>query len=156
MTDHPVVRLRPKINPRRIRHGFPWVYANELVVDRRTKNLTPGTLARLEDAERKPLALVTVNPGSKIIARVMDQDPEADVARLWIERRLQAALELRERLFDAPYYRLVHAEADGFPGVIIDRFGDVAVIQPNAAWAEVHVPDLTEAVAAVTGVTTLL
>ena len=156
MTDHPVVRLRPKINPRRIRHGFPWVYANELVVDRRTKNLTPGTLARLEDAERKPLALVTVNPGSKIIARVMDQDPEADVARLWIERRLQAALELRERLFDAPYYRLVHAEADGFPGVIIDRFGDVAVIQPNAAWAEVHVQDLTEAVAAVTGVTTLL
>ena len=156
MTDHPVVRLRPKINPRRIRHGFPWVYANELVVDRRTKNLTPGTLARLEDAERKPLALVTVNPGSKIIARVMDQDPEADVSRPWIERRLQAALALRERLFDAPYYRLVHAEADGFPGVIIDRFGDVAVIQPNAAWAEVHVPDLTEAVAAVTGVTTLL
>lgn len=156
MTDHPVVRLRPKINPRRIRHGFPWVYANELVVDRRTKNLTPGTLARLEDAERKPLALVTVNPGSKIIARVMDQDPEADVSRPWIERRLQAALALRERLFDAPYYRLVHAEADGFPGVIIDRFGDVAVIQPNAAWAEVHVQDLTEAVAAVTGVTTLL
>ena len=156
MTDHPVVRLRPKINPRRIRHGFPWVYANELVVDRRTKNLTPGTLARLEDAERKPLALVTVNPGSKIIARVMDQDPEADVSRPWIERRLQAALALRERLFDAPYYRLIHAEADGFPGVIIDRFGDVAVIQPNAAWAEVHVQDLTEAVAAVTGVTTLL
>jgi PmbA protein len=47
---------------------------------------------------------------------------------------------LRSRLFDQPFYRLVHAEADGLPGVVIDRFGDTAVIQPNAAWAEAHLP----------------
>ena len=63
---------------------------------------------------------------------------------------------MRERLFDAPYYRLIHAEADGFPGVIIDRFNDVCVIQPNAVWAEAHLELLTDALVKVTGVTTVL
>jgi len=58
----PRVRLLPKAKPQAIRHGFPWVYANELVLDRRTKALAPGALAVLQDAERRDLALVTVNP----------------------------------------------------------------------------------------------
>jgi 23S rRNA (cytosine1962-C5)-methyltransferase len=66
------------------------------------------------------------------------------------------ALDLRERLFDAPYYRLIHAEADGLPGVVIDRFGDAAVIQPNAAWAETHIDALAAALRKVTGVTTVI
>ena len=63
--DRPAVRLNPKANARAIRHGAPWVYANEMVTDRRTRKLAPGTLARLEDAERRPLGLVAVNSGSK-------------------------------------------------------------------------------------------
>ena len=59
---------------------------------------------------------------------------------------------MRERLYAAPYYRLVHAEADGLPGVIIDRFGDVAVIQPNAAWAESHIDVIATALSEITGV----
>ncbi len=70
--------------------------------------------------------------------------------------RLARALSLRARLFPAPFYRLVHAEADGLPGVVIDRFGDVAVIQPNAAWAEAHLGDLVAALVAVTGVQTVV
>jgi 23S rRNA (cytosine1962-C5)-methyltransferase len=154
--SRPVVRLRPKAEARAIRHGFPWIYADELVTDRRTRALAPGTLARLEDAERRPLGLVTVNPGSKIIARLLDRDPEAEIGRAWIEQRLRRALALRDRLFEAPYYRLVHAEADGLPGVVIDRFGAAAVIQPNAAWAEAHLEALAEALVAVTGVTTVV
>ncbi|WP_435260027.1 RSP_2647 family RNA methyltransferase [Thioclava sp. FR2] len=149
---YPTVRLRPKAEARAIRHGFPWVYADELVTDRRTQGLTPGALAVLEDAERRPLGLVTVNPKSKIIARVLDRDPEAVINQDWFARRLSAALALREQLFEAPFYRLVHAEADGLPGVVIDRFGDAAVVQPNAAWAEGHLADLTAALVQVTGV----
>jgi 23S rRNA (cytosine1962-C5)-methyltransferase len=152
----PPVRLRPKAEARAIRHGFPWVYADELVTDRRTQGLRPGTLARLEDSERRPLALVTVNPGSKIIARVLDRDPEAVIDRAWIAARIARALALRARLYAEPFYRLVHAEADGLPGVIIDRFGDAAVIQPNAAWAEAMIDDLAGALADVTGVTAIL
>jgi 23S rRNA (cytosine1962-C5)-methyltransferase len=154
--SRPVVRLRPKAEARAIRHGFPWVYADELVTDRRTQGLTPGVIATLEDAERRVLATVTVNPRSKIIARVLDRDAEARIDRDWIAARISRALTLRERLFDAPFYRLVHAEADGLPGVIIDRFGDVAVVQPNAAWAEALIAEIAQALMDVTGVRTVV
>lgn len=152
----PTVRLRPKAEARAIRHGFPWVYADELVTDRRTQALRPGTIARLEDAERRPLATVTVNPASRIIARVLDRDPEAAIDRDWIAGRIARALDLRARLYAEPFYRLVHAEADGLPGVVIDRFGDAAVIQPNAAWAEALLPEIAAALTGVTGVATIV
>jgi 23S rRNA (cytosine1962-C5)-methyltransferase len=155
-SPYPVVRLRPKAQPRAIRHGFPWVYDNELVTDRRSRGLEPGAIAVLEDAERTPLALVTVNVNSRIIARVMDRDPAAIIDRDWLQARLARALALRTRLYDTPFYRLVHAEADGLPGVVIDRFGDTAVIQPNAAWADAMLDDLTAALQAVTGVSTVI
>ncbi|MGA0539149.1 RSP_2647 family RNA methyltransferase [Neotabrizicola sp. VNH66] len=152
----PVVRLRPKAEARAIRHGFPWVYSDELVLDRRTQALTPGTLAVLEDAERRPLGLVTVNPASKITCRMLDRDPEAQIDEAWFTLRLSRALALRERLYAAPFYRLAHAEADGLPGVVIDRFGDVAVVQPNAAWSEMLLQPLVAALVAVTGVQTVI
>jgi 23S rRNA (cytosine1962-C5)-methyltransferase len=148
----PVVRLRPKAEARAIRHGFPWVYADELVMDRRTGALAPGTIATLEDGARRPMATVTVNPASKIAARVMDRDPGAEIGQDWIAARLGRALALRERFYADPFYRLVHAEADGLPGLVIDRFGDAAVIQPNAAWAETHLGAVAAALAEVTGV----
>ena len=153
---HPVVRLKPKAEARAIRHGFPWVYADELVTDRRTQALTSGALAVLEDGERRPLGLVTVNVRSKIIARMLDRDPEAVIDRAWFAARLERALAHRARLYPDPFYRLVHAEADGLPGVVIDRFGDVAVVQPNAAWAEAALSDLVAALVAVTGVATVI
>jgi len=155
-SDRPVIRLRPKMDTRRIRHGFPWAYANEVVTDRRTKALAPGTIAVLEDSHRTPLALVAVNPASKIIARVIDMNVDADVDAEWFKARLTRALALRERLFDAPYYRLIHAEADALPGVVIDRFDDVLVIQPNAAWADARIDMLAEAAMDVTGAGTVL
>ncbi|TNF63899.1 MAG: RlmI/RlmK family 23S rRNA methyltransferase, partial [Rhodobacteraceae bacterium] len=155
-TQAPVIRLKPKANARAIRHGFPWVYADELVTDRRTKALAPGALAVLEDAERQPLGLFAFNPLSKIIARQIDRDPGARIDRAWFAARLARALSLRQRLYDAPFYRLVHAEADGLPGVVIDRFGDTAVVQPNAAWAEPLLAELTAALVEVTGIRTVL
>lgn len=152
----PVVRLMPKANARAIRHGFPWVYANEMVTDRRTKALAPGALAVLQDELRQPLGLVSVNPNSKIIARVLDTDPDAQLDHAWFVTKIARALKLREQLFNAPCYRLIHAEADGLPGVVIDRFGDTCVIQPNAAWADTHLPMLAAAVAEVTGISNIL
>lgn len=154
--DRPVIRLLPKSDPRRIKRGFPWAYSNELVLDRRTKGLTPGAIATLEDKDRLPLATVAVNPASKITVRVLDGDPAALIDEGWLAARITTALAHRDRLFDAPFYRLIHAEADGLPGVIIDRFGDVAVIQPNAAWADVLFDALVAALQSVTGVTTVV
>ncbi len=156
VADRPRIRLKPKANARGLRHGFPWVYANDIVTDRRTRKIGPGSLAVLEDEKRAPIALVAVNPVSNIMCRVLDRDIGAQLDADWFETRLRRALEMRERLFDAPYYRLIHAEADGFPGVIIDRFGGACVIQPNAAWAEAHLESLTDALVKVTGVDTVL
>ena len=152
----PRVRLRPTVQARAIRHGFPWVYADELVLDRRTRGLVPGALAVLEDGERQPLGLVTVNTGSKIVARMLDRDPLAQIDAGWLEARIARAQRLRARLYPDPYHRLVHAEADGLPGVVIDRFGDAAVSQPTAAWAETAIDALVAALVAVTEVGTVV
>ncbi|OIQ33694.1 MAG: SAM-dependent methyltransferase [Alphaproteobacteria bacterium MedPE-SWcel] len=152
----PRVKMKPKSNARALRHGFPWVYANELVTDRRTRKLAPGSLAVLEDEAGRTLGLVAMNTDSKIIARMLDRDPEAQIDVAWFADRLARAQALRAQLYDAPAYRLVHAEADGLPGVVIDRFGDTCVVQPNAAWAEVHLEALTQALAEVTGCTVIL
>ena len=152
----PTIRLRPKANPRAIRHGFPWVYANDVVTDRRTKALAPGSVARLEDEARRPLGTVAVNPGSRIFARMLDRDPEAAIDQAWLAARIGTALAHRERLYDAPFYRLIHAEADGMPGVIVDRFGETCVVQPNAAWADAMAEELAAALVAVTGVVNVI
>jgi 23S rRNA (cytosine1962-C5)-methyltransferase len=93
-----------------------------------------------------------VNPLSKIAARMLDRDPGAEITQDWIAARLTRAQALRTRLYPAPFHRLVHAEADGLPGLVIDRFGDAAVIQPNAAWTEAHLDAILAALVAVTGV----
>lgn len=152
----PVIRLKPKANARAIRHGSPWVYDNELVVDRRTRKIVPGTIAVLEDSGREPLALVAVNPKSRIMARVLDRDVTARIDQSWLTVRLRAAHGLREKLYDQPFYRLIHAEGDGLPGVVIDRFDDTIVVQPNAAWAELLLPELMQALQDVTGATHVL
>ena len=151
-----MLRLKPKANARAIRRGAPWVFDNELVMDRRSKALTPGSIATLEDAERTPLATVAVNPASRIVGRVLDRDASAQIDDAWFTARLRKALTLRDSVYDAPFYRLIHAEGDGLPGVVIDRFGDTCVVQPNAAWAEAHLEVLTDALVAVTGVSNVL
>ncbi|RBI77173.1 RlmI/RlmK family 23S rRNA methyltransferase [Roseovarius sp. TE539] len=152
----PVVRLKPRADARAVRHGAPWIHADDLVADRRTRALEPGTIAVLEDGARTPLACVAVNPRSRLMARVLDSDPGAGIDRHWLARRLRRALDLRAALYDTPFYRLVHAEADGLPGLVIDRFGDTAVVQPNAAWIERLLPELCEALVDVTGVRAVL
>jgi 23S rRNA (cytosine1962-C5)-methyltransferase len=153
---YPVVRLSPRAEARAIRHGFPWVYAGELVLDRRTKGLVPGSFAVLQDAGGVPMGVVTVNPLSKIVARMMDPDPAAVIDGAWVRARIARALAHRARLYDAPFYRLVHAEADGMPGVVIDRFGDVAVLQPNAAWSDAMAGVIAAALVEVAGVVTVV
>lgn len=156
MHPYPVIRLRSNADARPIRHGAPWIFDNEIVTDRRTQALAPGSIAVLEDHDRVPLAVVAVNPASRIMARVLDRDVTARIDLAWMAARLARALELRGRLYDAPFFRLVHAEADGLPGVVIDRFDGIAVIQPNAAWAERLLPEMLAALQAITGIRTVL
>ncbi|MGB0498506.1 MAG: RSP_2647 family RNA methyltransferase [Rubricella sp.] len=156
MTDRPAIRLRPKSGRRLLQEGAPWAYADELVLDRRTRKIPAGTIVTLEDSERTPVATGAFNAGSKIAFRMLDRAVDADIDGDWIRARLTDALALREALYDAPFYRLAHAEGDGLPGVVIDRFGDALVVQPNAAWADMLRGELVAALADVTAATTII
>jgi len=158
MTASPfaVLRLKPKADARRIRHGHPWAWSDDLVLDRRSRKIAPGALAILEDAERQPLGLGIATVEARIGLRLLDRDASAKIDADWLRARLSAALELRTRIYDQPFYRLVHAEGDGLPGLIVDRFGDTLVMQPNALWLEERLDTLTALLAGLTGALTIL
>ncbi len=117
-------------------------------MDPETKALPPGSLATLRAPGGEALGLVTFNPHSLIAARLLSTNPEAVVDALFLGRRLAQAIALRDRLIGVPFYRLIHAEADGLPGVIIDRFGDALVVQVNTAGMDLLTPVLLEALEA--------
>jgi len=140
----PIVTLAPG-GHRRAEGGHPWVYSNEVQMDAAAKALAPGSLVTLKRADGRPLGVAMFNPHTLLAGRLLDRDTARPIGRRFLLRRLERALKLRERLFDAPYYRLVHAEADGLPGLVIDRFGAVLVVQSNAAGMEMLQPVLIEA-----------
>jgi 23S rRNA (cytosine1962-C5)-methyltransferase len=138
------ITLRPQAH-RRFAEGHPWVYSNEIVMDEAASAIPPGSLVRLLRADGVPLALVLFNPRTLIAARLISRKLDAAIDRGFFAERLAHAQRLRDRLFGEPYYRLVHAEADGFPGVVIDRFGDLLVLQVNTAGMEALLPELLAA-----------
>lgn len=151
----PTVILRAG-EDRRVRAGHPWAFSNEILMDADAKAIPVGSLATLRAPGGEPLALVTFNPHSLIAARVLSTNPEAQVDALFLGRRLTQAAALRDRLVGVPYYRLIHAEADGLPGVIIDRFGDAFVVQVNTAGMDALTPVLLEALEAEFSPTTIV
>ena len=118
---------------KRVRAGHPWVYSNEIEMSREAKAIAPGTVVALRDHAGGGLGTATFNPHPLISARLLSDDPGTVIDRTFLAQKLRAALALRERLFEAPFYRLVWAEADGLPGLVLDRYGDVCVMQLNTA-----------------------
>lgn len=112
------------------------------------RRIEPGTLVRLEGDDGVRFGTAMFNPHSLIAARVLDRDPDASIDLGWMRARLSEAIVLRARLCDTPYHRLVHAEADRLPGLVIDRYGDVAVVQANAAGMDRLLPLVLEALLA--------
>jgi 23S rRNA (cytosine1962-C5)-methyltransferase len=141
---------------RRVRAGHPWAYSNEILMDAETKALPPGSLAILRAPGGEALGLAMFNPHSLIAARLLTANPEAEVNALFLGRRLAQAMALRDRLIGVPFYRLIHAEADGLPGLIVDRFGDALVVQANSAGMERLTPVLLEALEAELGPRTIV
>ncbi|WP_291510968.1 class I SAM-dependent rRNA methyltransferase [Acidithiobacillus sp.] len=146
---HPIPPLRLKKNEdRRLRIGHPWIYSNEVDVGRTPlSGLTPGSVCRVEDHRGQPLGLAHVNPHALLCARLLTRNPEEAIDLAFYARRLRDALELRAAMFDAPFYRLVHGEGDGLPGLVVDRYGDHLVMQTGSAGME---QDLALIVAALT------
>ncbi|CAH2600222.1 LSU m5C1962 methyltransferase RlmI [Rhodovastum atsumiense] len=132
MTEHPLIRLNPG-QERRLKSGHPWAFSNEIAMKPEYRQMEPGAPVRLEGDDGWRFGTFAFNPHSLIAARLLDRDPAATIDAAWVRRRLDAAIALRARITDGPFHRLVHAEADGLPGLVIDRYGDVVVLQANTA-----------------------
>jgi len=143
----PVVTLLPG-GHWRAEGGHPWVYSNEIRMDAAAKAITAGSLVTLRRADERALGVAMFNPHTLLAARLLDRDAARPIGKRFLSRRLERALRLRDRLYPAPYYRLVHAEADGLPGLVVDRFGTVLAVQTNAAGMERLQPLVIEALIA--------
>ncbi len=149
MAKYPSVLMRAG-EDRRLRLGHPWAFSNEILMEPATKAIAPGSPVVLRAAGGDALGVATFNPHSLIAARVVCADGEARLDRALIEDRLAAALQLRTRLYaGVPHYRLVHAEADGLPGLIVDRYGELCVMQTNTAGMDRLTDDILAALESV-------
>ena len=143
----PLIRLNPGAD-RRLKAGHPWAFSNEVAMTPALRALPPGSVVKLEGDDGVRYGAWHFNPHSLIAARRLDADPTAACDAAWFTARIGACLALRQRLFDSPFYRLVHAEADGLPGLVIDRYGDALAVQANTAGMHLATPAILEALQA--------
>jgi 23S rRNA (cytosine1962-C5)-methyltransferase len=143
VTHLPVLRLK-RNEDRRLQAGHLWVFSNEVDTQQTPLNkLKPGELVRVLAHNDRALGLAYANPASLITARLLETWKIPDAR--WFEERLRAALALRERLYPEPYYRAVYGEADGLPGLVIDRYGGRCVAQLGTAGMELMKPHIRAA-----------
>ena len=127
-----------KNEERRIRAGHLWVFSNEV----NTKltpfdQFEPGQLVDVQASNGKSLGIAYINANSLICARILSRDPKHPPDQSLLVHRIKVALSLREQFFEQPYYRLVFGEGDFLPGLVVDRFNDVLVVQITTLGMEV-------------------
>ncbi|HEY0833177.1 MAG TPA: class I SAM-dependent rRNA methyltransferase [Azospirillum sp.] len=152
---YPTIRLHPG-RQKRVQLGHPWVYSNEVQMDQPAKAVPAGSPVRLVDAGGAPLGVATFNPHTLIAARMLTPDPATVIDGAFIAGRIARALKLREALFDRPFYRLIHAEADGLPALIVDRYGDAVTVQANSIFMEQRIDAVLAALDEVLNPTTVI
>lgn len=136
-----------KVNEdRRVRRGHLWIFSNE--IDQAPEGLEPGQAVSFLTSRRQPLGTGFYHPRSLIAGRLLDRG-EAVLDAAFFEKRLRAALELRGKFFTDTSYRWVHGESDDLPGLVIDRFDGVAVVESYCAGMDRHLEPILEAVKAV-------
>lgn len=140
----PRIFLKPG-HDRRFVAGHPWVYSNELRMDEPARAIAAGSLVSLHRVDGKALGIGTFNPRTLITFRLLSRTPRTRIDADFVVARLEHALALRRCFFALPFYRLVHAEADGLPGLVVDRFDDVLVVQANTAGMDRLTPIVLEA-----------
>jgi 23S rRNA (cytosine1962-C5)-methyltransferase len=133
----------------RVRAGHPWVFRDALAG--RPLREAPGAAVDLVDPTGGFVARGLFDPEGPIAVRVFTRDPSVSLTTDVVRARVLAARALRERLLPDMLgaCRVVHGEADGLPGVGVDRYGDFLVVQLFSAALEPLAPTLRAALAEV-------
>ena len=129
---------------RRARAGSPWIFSNEIRMDEAAKAITPGSVVNVRGEDGRAFGTGYFNPKSLIAIRLFSDDCDVAIDRDFFTARLKRALSLRDSIYDRPFYRLVHAEGDGLPGLVIDRFDDTLTVQVGTAGMERQIETLIQ------------
>ena len=135
------VFLRPG-REKRVYSRHPWVFRSD--IDRADNDVQPGDVVSVRSSKGRFLAKAFFNPASQISLRILTYEDET-VDREFIFRRIHEAVEYRKTFADLRSCRLVYAESDRLPALIVDSFGDVLVIQCLGLGIERFKQDITDA-----------
>jgi 23S rRNA (cytosine1962-C5)-methyltransferase len=121
----PSIRVSPR-GASRLKEGHVWVYRSDIVS---TNDAPPGSVVTVTDHRGKPLGTAFYSSTSQIAIRLISHDPVADVPAL-LRYRIAHAITYRETVVrDTNAYRVIFSEADGLPGIIVDRYFDILSVQ---------------------------
>ena len=127
--SHTIVTLK-KGEGRSLKLGGPWIYDNEIAAI--SGDAADGDLVQVQDFNGYPLGQGFLNRRSKLTVRMMTRNPEAEINEDFLRMRLRDAWEYRKRVIDTSSCRLVFGEADFLPGIVVDKFSDVLVVESLA------------------------
>jgi len=145
------IRLR-KNEDRRLRGGHLWVYSNEVDTGATPlSSFSPGQCVRVVNQQGRTVGNGYVNPNSLICVRLVSPPERHPFDGAFLRERIRQSLELRERCYPHPCYRLVFGESDGLPGLVVDRYGDVLVVQLNTAGMDANRQAVVDALRAELG-----
>ena len=119
-----------------LRRGHPWVFSGAIGTIKGAP--TEGDIVLAKDSAGKPMALGFFNPRTDIAFRVLTQKCDQIISAGFWQDRLESACELRQRIINkqTDAYRLVNADGDGFPGLIVDVYGSTLVVSITTAGME--------------------
>lgn len=112
---------------KRVENNHPWVYSNE--VDRIDGNYEPGDIVSVYNHKEKFLGKGYINPKSLILVRILTKDINEEIDELFFRRKIQSAYNYRKKIIETKSCRVIFGEADGLPGLIVDKFNDYLSIQ---------------------------
>ena len=136
-----IVTLR-KGEGRTIKAGGAWIFDNE--IDTITGSFHNGDLVEVHDFDGYPMGRGFINQNSKIRIRMMSRRPDAEINEEFLEMRVRNAWEYRKTTVDTSSCRVIFGEADFLPGLVVDKYEDVLVVQCLALGMEQFKPVIVD------------
>lgn len=115
---------------RYVKEGGPWIYDNEVASI--LGEVSDGDIVLVHDFDGYPLGRGFINRKSKLMIRMMSRDKDQEIDRNFIRTRVKAAWDYRKQVVDTQSCRVIFGEADFLPGIVVDKFSDVLVVQSLA------------------------
>ena len=120
---------------RKLITGYQWIFSSE--ISKKDESVITGDIVEVLSNSHQSLGWGVYNAHSQIAVRMLSKEPIASIEKLFVER-IKEADKLRKQVLDRDTYRVVYGESDFLPGLIIDRYDDIIVVESLAAWVDLR------------------